>query len=215
MGYIYCITSPSGKRYIGQTERNYQKRFNEHCKLSNSCIVLENAIRKYGKDNMKFEIVLMINNDKLDEYESKFIDLYNTLEPNGYNIRTGGDKGKHSDASKQRMRDAKLGEKNHNFGKPRSDSAKLAISDAKRGVNHHFYGKELTLEHKLSLSKAHKKTHAELPMYIVYVKARPAQYQSAGYSVINHPILPTKYFTSKTLSDEEKLNKAYDYLKSA
>jgi group I intron endonuclease len=213
MGYIYCITSPSGKRYIGQTERNYEKRWNEHCKCLKSCIILENAIQKYGKENMKFEVLLMINNEYLDEYESKFIDLYNTLEPHGYNIRTGGDKGKHSDASKQRMRDAKLGEKNHNFGKPREDATKLAISVAKSGIKHHFYGKELSIEHKLNLSKAHKKSHTELPMYIVYLKERPSSYQAAGYAVINHPTLSTKYFTSKKLSDKEKLNKAYEYLK--
>ena len=205
MGYIYCITSPSGKKYIGQTERHYEKRFHEHCALSNCCILLENAIRKYGKSNMKFEVLMKINNELLDEYEIKFIQFYNTLEPSGYNIRTGGGKAKHSDASKQRMREAKLGYKNYNFGKPRTDETKLAISNAKSGEKHHFYNKELSVEHKLALSKAHK---------IVYVKERPAHYTSSGYSVVNHPILKNKYFTSKKLSDEEKLTKAYEYLNS-
>ena len=44
-------------------------------------------------------------------------------------------------------------------------------------------------------------------MYIVYVKERPSQYQSSGYAILNHPVLKHKYFTSKKLSDEEKLNK--------
>ena len=214
MGYIYCITSPSGKQYIGQTERHYEKRFREHCALSNCCILLENAIRKYGKSNMKFEVLMMINNEQLDEYEIKFIQFYNTMEPVGYNIRTGGNKAKHSDASKQRMREAKLGYKNYNFGKPRTDETKLAISTAKSGEKHHFYNKELSVEHKLALSKAHKKSHIDLPMYIVYVKERPAYYTSSGYSVVNHPVLKNKYFTSKKLSDEEKLTKAYEYLNS-
>ena len=51
-------------------------------------------------------------------------------------------------------------------------------------------------------------------MYIVYVKERPTHYVSSGYAVLNHPVLKHKYFTSKKLSDEEKLNKAYEYLKS-
>ena len=214
MGYIYCISSPSGKKYIGQTERHYEKRFREHCALYNCCILLERAIHKYGKDNMKFEVLVMIDNKMLDEYEIKFIQLYNTLEPSGYNIRTGGVKAQHSDASKQRMRDSKLGDKNHNFGKPRTDAAKAAISAAKSGNKHHFYGKELAIEHKLALSKAHKKTHVDLPMYIVYVKPRPEHYTSSGYAIINHPILKNKYFTSKKLSDKEKINKAYEYLNS-
>ena len=64
------------------------------------------------------------------------------------------------------------------------------------------------------ISKAHKKSHVDLPMYIVYVKERPAHYTSSGYSVVNHPVLKNKYFTSKKLSDEEKLTKAYEYLHS-
>jgi group I intron endonuclease len=128
MGFIYCITSPSDKRYIGQTIRKCEKRFNEHCKYPNSCILLENAIRKYGKENMKFEILLEINNELLDSYEIMFIDLFSTLEPNGYNIRKGGVIGKHSELSRQRMRESKLGDKNHNFGKPRSDQTKFNIS---------------------------------------------------------------------------------------
>jgi group I intron endonuclease len=213
MGYIYCITSPSGKQYIGQTIRNYTKRFNEHCKSPKSCILLENAINKYGKDNMIFEVLIEVNNDLLNYYEQSFIELLSTLEPNGYNIRSGGSKSIHSMESRERMRQSKLGENNHNYGKPRNDSTKLAISNAKSGEKHHFYGKSLSLEHKLELSKAHKKTHTELPMYIVYVKERPHNYQSSGYAVVNHPILKNKHFTSKKLTDEEKFKLALEYIK--
>jgi group I intron endonuclease len=212
MGFIYCITSPSGKQYIGQTRRNCDKRFQEHCKNLKSCILLENAINKYGKDKMKFEVLIEINNEFLDKYEKIFIDTFSTLEPNGYNIRSGGSNGFHTDESKQRMREAKLGDKNPNYGKPRNDTTKLAISKAKSGEKHHFFGKKLSLNHKIELSKAHKKTHLELPMYLVYLKERPQNYQTSGYAVVNHPQLKNKYFTSKKLSEEEKLNKALQYL---
>lgn len=36
------------------------------------------------------------------------------------------------------MRLSKLGEKNHNFGKPKSDETKIKISLSKSGKNHHF-----------------------------------------------------------------------------
>lgn len=212
MGYIYCITSPSDKKYIGQTCRDYEKRYNEHCKLLGSCILLENAIRKYGKDKMKFEVLAEIENELLDEYEQFFIELFSTLEPNGYNIKTGGETGKHSEQSRQRMRNAKLGEKNHNFGKERTDATKQAISDAKSGEKHHFYGKSLSIEHKLALSKSHKKTQPELPMYMVFVKERPQTYQGSGYAIVNHPILKDKYFTSKKYNEEEKYKLAFEYL---
>lgn len=212
MGYIYCITSPSGKKYIGQTRRNCEKRFNEHCKLTNSCILLENAIKKYGKNQMKLEVLEEIENDLLDVCEQFYIELFSTLEPNGYNIKSGGETGQHSELSRQRMSISKIGEKNHNFGKPRSDETKLAISQAKSGENHHFYGKNLSIQHKLQLSKSHKKTKPELPMYMVYVKERPKYYQGSGYAIVNHPILKDKYFTSKKYNEEEKYKLAFEYL---
>lgn len=215
MGYIYCITSPSGKKYIGQTKRDCNKRFNEHCKSLGNCKILENAIIKYGKDKMKLYILEELDDSLLDEYEAKYIKEYNTLEPYGYNIRSGGSVGIHSDESRNRMRLSKLGENNYNYGKPRTDETKKVISISKSGERHHFFGKILSEDHKIKLSQSHKKYDKSLPMYIAYIKERPKHYQSSGYAVINHPTLKTMYFTSKRLSDEEKLNKAIEYLKSA
>ena len=213
MGVIYKITSPSGKSYIGQTKRSFEKRWTEHCKLEGTCIILENAIEKYGAESMRKEILLEINDSFLDSYEQRFIELFETLEPFGYNVRNGGSNGIHSEESRKRMRESKLGELNHNFGKPRTESTKKAISIAKSGEKHHFFGKHLTEEHKLNLSKSHKKS--DLPMYMVYVKERPETYQYEGYAIINHPTLKTKYFTSKKISIEDKYKMALEYMKSA
>lgn len=89
MGYIYCITSPSNKKYIGQTQYEVEKRFDAHYK-SEACHAIHYAIKKYGRENMIFEVLLQVNNKLLDHYETKFIDVLSTLVPNGYNIRTGG-----------------------------------------------------------------------------------------------------------------------------
>jgi group I intron endonuclease len=210
MGYIYCITSPNGKRYIGQTTRKVSQRFKEHAKCKD-CRILYTAITKYGLEQMRVETVLEINDHLLDYYESKFIDMFHTIHPNGYNIRTGGSNGKHCPDSCDKMRLAKLGEKNHNFGKPRTDEAKSNISKAKTGENHHFYGKQLSLNHKLALSRSHKSD--DLPMYMVRVKERP--HSSGGYAIVNHPTLPCKYFTSRKWSMEDKQKLAYEYLNLA
>lgn len=217
MGFIYCITSPSNKIYIGQTKRAISKRIREHSKCHGGSILLENAIAKYGMENMHIEILMEVNNELLNEYETMFIELLNTIEPNGYNIRSGGSENSiFSESARERMRIAKLGEKNHNYGKPRSDSCKLAISEAKSGEKHHFYGKTFTEDHKLKLAKSHRKSEDDdLPMYMVYVKARPKQYQAEGYAIVNHPTLNNKYFTSKKLSIEEKYNLAKSYLNTA
>jgi group I intron endonuclease len=213
MGVIYCLTSPSGKKYIGQTLRKLEKRMNEHKKMITGCVALNNAIQKYGFDKFQIETLLEINDELLNLYESKFIDTYQTIYPNGYNIRSGGSlNSKHCSESRERMRQSKLGGKNPNFGKPRSENTKSAISNAKTGEKHHFYGQSLSLEHKLNLSKSHKKD--SLPMYIVKIKGRPDHYTTDGYAVINHPNLNTKYFTSKKLTDIEKYNLALDYLQS-
>jgi len=215
MGFIYCFNFVSGKKYIGQTKRSPYLRLNEHMKCLGNCVLLERAISKYGKDNFTFEVLMEVNDNNLDFYEIKLIDLYDTIEPNGYNIRSGGVVSKHSELSRERMSIAKKGERNHNFGKPRTPETKKAISLAKSGSLHHFYQKTLSTEHKLALSKSHKKTNPELPMYLVYVKPRPHMYNSAGYAIINHPSLKTKYFTSKKFSEEEKLKLALEYLNTA
>ncbi len=214
MGFVYMIIFPSGKRYIGQTKRNVEKRIKEHLKCNGGCTILENAIKKYGSENIVVETLLETDNKQLDFYESKYIEEYNTVEPNGYNIRSGGSVGIHSIESRERMKQMKLGDKNPNFGKERTASTKLAISIAKSGKKHHFYGKSFTEDHKIKLSESHKKFDQTLPMYISYCKERPSQYQAAGYAVTNHPILKNKYFTSKTLTMEDKLLKAKEYLMS-
>jgi group I intron endonuclease len=221
MGEIYLITCQiNNKKYIGQVtktkKRNYLKRWEEHLNESKGnpkigCIILNNAINKYGSQNFKITVLEKCSIEKLDELEIHYIKKLNTLEPNGYNIRTGGKDGKHSDESRQRMREAKLGKKNYNFDKPRSDITKGKISLAKKGEKHHFYNKHLSYEHKLKLSKSHKKIN-NLPMYLIQSKHRPKQYQSEGYAVVNHPNGKNKYFTSKKFSLEEKYTMALEYL---
>ncbi len=211
MGYIYCLTSPSGKKYIGQTTRSVAKRVEEHG-TSKECRILAKAINKYGIERFQIEILDTVENDELDDAEICLIHTHNTMYPNGYNIRAGGKNGFHCEESRQKMREAKLGERNHNYGKPRTEEARSNISKAKTGSNHHFYGKQLSLEHKLALSKAHKKD--DLPMYLVRIKDRPEVKRKGGYAVVNHPTLPTKYFTSQKFTNDEQLEMAYAYLNS-
>ena len=49
MGYIYMLTSPYGKIYIGQTTRPIHKRLQEHgTGVSKDCRAIYNAIQKHG-----------------------------------------------------------------------------------------------------------------------------------------------------------------------
>ena len=50
MGYIYILTSPSGKSYVGQTTRDIEERFGEHQEPTSACSAIRNAIQYYGWD---------------------------------------------------------------------------------------------------------------------------------------------------------------------
>lgn len=105
---IYKLTSPNGKIYIGQSV-NLHRRINRYklldCKHQ---YALYNSIIKYGWDNFKIEI-LWSSNDKtnynyvLNQLEKDFINLYDCLSPNGYNLKEGGGVFRFSDETKSRM----------------------------------------------------------------------------------------------------------------
>jgi hypothetical protein len=108
IGEIYIIKNKINNMiYIGQTRSHvlnhkkyrpfgYKKRFIGHVNEANDinkkkqCTYLNNAIRKYGKDNFTSELIKICELDKLDHYEQKYIKKYNSLFPNGYNLTVGG-----------------------------------------------------------------------------------------------------------------------------
>jgi group I intron endonuclease len=214
MGIIYCLTSPSGKKYVGQTTRTLEARLKEHIKY-NDCKSLYAAIVKYGIENFAIETLEQCPNEELDNREKHYIHTLNTMCPNGYNIRSGGSNGFHCEDSKKRMSESKKGDKNHNFGKPRTDEAKKNISIAKAGENHHFFNKTFTEEHKIKLAKSHRKHNEDLPLYLTKCLPRLSTYSAGGYAITNHPTLPNKYFTSKKLTDAEKYRLALEYLQTS
>ena len=94
---IYKSTNKiTGKIYIGQTTHTLDKRIKGHIKESkiesNRPFML--SINKYGKDNFEFETIDSVNNlDELNDKEVYWINFYNSVSPNGYNV-TGGGQGK-------------------------------------------------------------------------------------------------------------------------
>jgi hypothetical protein len=85
------------------------------------------------------------------------------------------------------------------------------ILNAKQRI---FSEKIWNADQRLNISEIHKETMKNLPMYMVYIKARPDLYQSEGYAILNHPKSRAKYFTSKKLSMNTKYNMAIEYLKN-
>lgn len=89
-GFIYVYTSPSGKKYIGQTIHSLMERSGKRGHGYRGCECFYSAIQKYGFDTFKREILKEVKISELDETEKEFIQKYNTLMPNGYNISAGG-----------------------------------------------------------------------------------------------------------------------------
>lgn len=95
MGLIYCYTAPNGKKYIGQTKKTFEERDKEHVKSANSkkkykCTAFHAALLEHGRENFKTEILIECNDDMLNKYEKYYVERFNTLHPNGLNMRTGG-----------------------------------------------------------------------------------------------------------------------------
>ncbi len=104
-GYIYKYTYPNGKVYIGQTTTSVEKRWKEHVSNSkrlHSKMVCDAAINKYGKENIKIEVLEEVEVDekkptllieKLNELERKYISEYDSANiAKGYNMLLGGER---------------------------------------------------------------------------------------------------------------------------
>lgn len=97
---IYMFTSPSGKKYIGQSIC-FNHRYKKYLKNTNSIgKYFSRAISKYnGIENFKLDILakfelledITLIKKELDKLEQYYIEKYDTLKE-GYNL-TGGGKG--------------------------------------------------------------------------------------------------------------------------
>ena len=91
---VYLITNlVNNKKYVGITHNTIEHRFEEHIQKSrckNGTWVLHRALRKYGVDNFKIELLEdNIDKEQIGEKETYYIYLYDTYN-NGYNITLGG-----------------------------------------------------------------------------------------------------------------------------
>ena len=139
-GLIYKITSPSGKIYIGQTTKGFDYRWKQHIKDAMNkdrkrCRIFHNAIRKYGSENMITEVIYECDENLLDEKENHFIYEYNSLSPNGYNLKTnkiGEKKGEVTEKFKENVSKAVL---NYYETNPNAEESREKIRVAKKSYH--------------------------------------------------------------------------------
>lgn len=90
-GYIYITTNlVNNKIYIGQHKsKDYDSKY------FGSGLLLKRALKKYGKNNFKNEIICWVSDqEEANEKEKYFIELFDSRNISiGYNIVTGGNGG--------------------------------------------------------------------------------------------------------------------------
>jgi len=134
---IYKVTNIlNNKIYVGKDSKNNPKYLG-------SGMLLLKAIKKYGIENFKKEILCECNDkNELNEKEIFWIGELNSKPPKGYNLTIGGDGGDTftNNPNKEQVR------------------KKISLSNKGRfsGENNPFYGKHVSKEHALKMSKSLK-----------------------------------------------------------
>lgn len=119
--FIYeIINTIDGKRYIGQTSRSTNTRWNEHRHNLNlnkhANQYLQNAWNKYGEKSFTFKKLAEANSlDELNKLEEKYV-----TGDNIYNLRSGGNRFQLSEESKQKISRSRTGKPGGQLGSKRS-----------------------------------------------------------------------------------------------
>lgn len=89
--YIYCHTAPNGKRYIGQTCQEPERRWSEGRGYRGQ-EHFKRAIDKYGWDSFEHTILCSVSSKEYADFlEQWFIEKWDTFNPeHGYNLTKGG-----------------------------------------------------------------------------------------------------------------------------
>jgi len=161
MGYIYLITNTiNGKRYVGQTQReDIEKRWKEHkiCDKYTIGRCLLNAYKKHGVETFKFQIICICFDGDCNKFEDEYIRKYNTLSPNGYNLKSGGSHGRHHPETIKLISEKLKGRQLT----PVTDEIRRKNSQSKMGNKNHNFGKSITEERRIKLSNSIKKIWQE------------------------------------------------------
>jgi group I intron endonuclease len=194
--FIYRLTSPSGKSYIGQVieKKGVRERWNQHVRTafhdkSQGSTALNSAILKYGRENFQVETLCKVRQNLKDNVESFCIAFFKTLAPNGYNLQTGGTFTQHSDSTREK----------------RSNSLRTLLQNPEK--------RKIWSEAKKGKPQGNKnnrknKEDGLLPKYI-----RRIRNGGEGYCIDSHPLCKCKKFTAKKFTMDEKLEMAKAYLK--
>ena len=168
-GYVYKTTNLiNGRIYIGQRSGAFVKHY------IGSGRYFKSAVKKYGKENFKLELIIHANNrQELNNLEKKYISEYrkNLGKEKLYNITDGGEGGSftgkhHTEEFKKKLSKALSGRiksdkvrENISLGHMGQIRTKEAIEKAKNTLMNNPYKHDEETRKRISLSKmGHKDT---------------------------------------------------------
>ena len=126
--------------YIGQTLHDPKTRIRAHLRQAGSRH-LGNAIRKYGVDEFQSEILEAdIPADALSEREIYWIQHFNSVSPNGYNLTHGGEGGSPSEETRAKISAA--------------NKCRFPSEETLRKLSASLKGKPKSAEHRRKISEA-------------------------------------------------------------
>ncbi len=185
---IYLITNKvNGKKYVGQTVRTLNKRWNSHVMAARNGIkyAITNAIRKYGERSFSVQTLYKCKTRKqMNRLEVFCIEKLKTLYPLGYNLTPGGNSPILTEESKRKMSKAKLGRHlspkteikigqrispSTEFKKGKRPSPSTEFKPGHKtwnkgmhmyvGADNHFFGKHHSEATKKKMREAKRRTH--------------------------------------------------------
>jgi group I intron endonuclease len=196
IGQALCFTGSNNNRWgtIGRWKSHVREATRTN---QDHCVLLNNAIRKYGQDNFDVSTLVKCNKNDLDEWEVKYVSEYNSVKPNGYNIKFGGYGSKNNESTIQKMKEA-------HKGKEHSEETKQKI-----GLNQ--------IGNRRNAMKRKNEEDNDLPKYIL---CRREKKIIKGYIIECFPIGINKveylknvsFSISKYGSKELSLKAAIEYL---
>jgi group I intron endonuclease len=180
---VYKITNLiNGKLYVGQTIRSLQERWKDHCSGNSRCLAIKAAIDKYGPENFTIEQIDQASDLKdLNKKEGDWIIQMNSLSPNGYNLKTGGDQPRLCQESIDKANKTKkdrnvrpwnegldktdprvakyirYGKDTHAYGKVGYRKGKKLSEETKKKISEIQIGRKTSEETKVKMSNSHKK----------------------------------------------------------
>ena len=158
IGYIYLIIDLTNwKKYVGQHHYHLKKLDSNY---HGSGTIISKIYKKRPHTLKEVYLKTCYTQEELDEWEQYYIEFYNTLYPNGYNLQEGGNGGVPCEETRRKISNSLKGlfsgEKHPMFGKHQSEESKKKMSSSKKGLQsgekHPMFGKHHSEESKKKMS---------------------------------------------------------------